>query len=100
MGRKPWDHDGRTTTPRGYGWAWQQLRAQVLRDEPLCRACDAKGQVTRATQVDHVKPKTKGGTDDRTNLAPLCEPCHEAKTARDAGKRSKPIVGADGWPID
>jgi len=77
----PWASTKGSSTERGYGWRWQKLRAQVLREEPLCRACAPR--VVAATDVDHVVSKAKGGTDDRSNLQPLCEPCHKAKTARD-----------------
>lgn len=77
----PWASTTTSSTARGYGARWQKLRAKVLREEPLCRAC--KPRVTAAVHVDHIVPKAKGGTDERSNLQPLCEPCHKAKTARD-----------------
>jgi len=82
--RRNWSATTRgTRTQRGYGWAWEQLRARILKAEPLCRACRAEGRSVVATTVDHIKPKHKGGTDDEGNLQPLCEPCHKAKTARE-----------------
>jgi 5-methylcytosine-specific restriction protein A len=48
----------------------------------------AKGFVTEASQVDHIKPLFKGGTDAPANLQSLCVPCHEAKTRADAGLRA------------
>lgn len=84
---------------RGYGHAWDKLRARILqRDKHLCQACKRKGLVTAATQVDHVKPKAKGGTDDEGNLQSICTPCHDVKTIVDAGGRVKVTIGADGWP--
>jgi 5-methylcytosine-specific restriction endonuclease McrA len=35
---------------------WQAVRAQVLRDEPVCRECASRGVTEPATQVDHVVP--------------------------------------------
>lgn len=61
-----------TSTERGYGVAWRRLRAQVLAEEPLCRACASEGFVTAAEEVDHAKPKALGGTDARENLQALC----------------------------
>ena len=78
---KPWASTKTSSTARGYGATWQRLRRQVLAEEPLCRAC--KPRVTAAVAVDHIVPKAKGGTDDRANLQPLCQACHDAKTARD-----------------
>lgn len=85
---------------RGYGAAWSKLRLRILdRDKRLCQACLSKNKVTVATQVDHIKPKAKGGADDERNLQSLCAPCHDAKTIRDAGGRPKPEFGPDGWPV-
>ena len=40
-----------------YGTArWQGLRAQQLRDQPLCEPCLAEGVVTPATVCDHDTP--------------------------------------------
>lgn len=67
---------------RGYGNAWQKLRLTILdRDEHLCQKCLAQGVFTRGTHIDHITPKSKGGTDDPANLQTLCKPCHDHKTA-------------------
>ena len=50
----------------------------VLREEPMCRACGGA-----ASQVDHIMPLSRGGTNDRANLQPLCHSCHSRKTARE-----------------
>lgn len=65
---------------RGYGAAWARLRLSVLADEPLCRHCAAVGRVVQATDVDHIVPRARGGTDDKANLQPLCHACHSRKT--------------------
>ena len=67
----------------GYGAAWQRLRMSVLLSEPLCRVCAGRGRVVQARHVDHIVPKSQGGTDDLTNLQPLCLACHTAKTNRE-----------------
>jgi 5-methylcytosine-specific restriction enzyme A len=79
----PWASTVGSSTVRGYGWRWQKLRDQVLREEPLCRACLGHGRTAAATDVDHVVPKARGGTDARSNLQGLCSPCHKAKTVAD-----------------
>lgn len=72
----------KSTTERGYGWAWQQLRERVLtRDNGLCCLCSKAGRVTLATDVDHVVNKAEGGDDSEANLQSLCRPCHKVKTA-------------------
>lgn len=73
-----------STTKRGYGHAWRKLRAQVLeRDGYLCVACQQAGRYVPATDVDHIVPKSKGGTDELSNLQSLCNPHHKAKTANE-----------------
>ena len=102
MSRKAWDHGGKSRQARGYGAAWDKLRSQVLSEEPACKVCMAKGIVTASAEVDHIKPKAQGGTDDRTNLRGICVPCHRIKTAEERGfkVKRKPTFDTDGWPID
>ena len=75
---------------QGYGAAWERLRARVLWEEPLCRECLAEGQVTAASDVDHIVPRPEG-SDDRSNLQPLCRSHHSRKTRRE--NRSQPVAG-------
>lgn len=32
--------------------------------------------------IDHIHPKSKGGSDDMTNLDPMCGPCNWAKGSK------------------
>lgn len=81
---------------------WQQIRALVVRSQPMCARC--KRQVTQI--VDHVVPaeiavmqaQLNGRFRDkwagyflRSNLQGLCRVCHRAKTDED-----KTHVGE--WP--
>ncbi len=63
---------------RGYGHAWQKLRARV--PPAPCAMCDAPFGSGMA--LDHLKPRAEGGTDDISNLRWLCRRCHARKTAR------------------
>ena len=72
---------------RGYGTAWDKLRLHILqRDAYLCQACLKANRPTEATHVDHIMPKSIGGTDDEGNLQSLCQTCHAEKTAAEAVK--------------
>ena len=84
---------------RGYGTQWVKTRAHVLSKEPLCRQCTKAGKVRAATNVDHILPKAKGGTDKLENLQPLCNPHRAIKDAIDAGQTPKQTIGADGYPV-
>lgn len=64
---------------------WRRVRAMVLKAEPLCRDCAARGLTTPGAQVDHIAPLTDRPdlAYDLTNLQPLCAPCHNRKTGRE-----------------
>ena len=70
-----------TTAERGYGAVWRRIRARVLLEEPLCRFCAERGEITPAEVVDHIDGNTRNNA--RENLRPLCKRCHDARTARD-----------------
>jgi 5-methylcytosine-specific restriction endonuclease McrA len=68
---------------RGYDYAWRKVRTAFLQKHPWCSDPfgDHAGQLVRATQVDHVLPKSVGGTDAESNLDGKCDHCHDKKTA-------------------
>jgi 5-methylcytosine-specific restriction protein A len=91
----------KNTIKRKAGRPWQRMRRAILAAEPLCRLYMTKsGRVTAAVEIDHEVPLAKGGTDDPANLRPLCADCHQDATRAQFGRRPKPSIGFDGWPID
>ena len=85
------------------GGRWQRIREGVLRrDGGICRCarCKKSGALKVAHEVDHIKPIHQGGTDDDGNLCAINRECHKLKTAEELGKRRKPLIGLDGWPIE
>lgn len=70
---------------RGYGATWRRLRRSYLQRNPLCVECLRQGRVTPATDVDHIIPRSRGGTDDESNLQSMCHACHSRKTNREDG---------------
>lgn len=57
---------------------WRKVRQAVFAFYgPRCVYCGAP-----AEHVDHVIPRTDGGTDRFDNLRPACEHCNLAKGAR------------------
>jgi 5-methylcytosine-specific restriction enzyme A len=67
---------------------WRAVRAQVLRDEPICRECARLGLTEPATQVDHVvrlavAPRL---AFVRSNLCPTCTACHGRKSAAERAR--------------
>ncbi len=73
---------------RGYDSAiWKPLRKSILaRDQGLCQQCKRESRVWPAKDVDHIIAKSKGGTDDPSNLESLCHTHHSQKTAREDGR--------------
>ena len=63
---------------RGYGRAWQRIRAAHLASKPLCADCKAKGLTVAATCVDHVDGDSFN--NDPGNHRSLCSSCHARKT--------------------
>lgn len=91
--RKAWARDDGHVDKRLRGRAGQRARRQVLNEEPLCRRCLAEGRVSASVVVDHIRPLSQGGSDDRANKQGLCDPCHDAKTKTEAveGRRGRPL---------
>lgn len=75
--RRQWAGRG-TAAERGYGPEWKKLRARALERDGYRCACGVL-----ATQVDHVMPKHRGGSDDMNNLASKCDCCARTKTGRE-----------------
>ncbi|RST30147.1 HNH endonuclease [Sphingomonas ginkgonis] len=68
-------------------------RAEVLQDEPFCRHCAARSLAVRAVVVDHIKPLSEGGSDDRGNKQSLCKPCHDAKSKAERAAAARRRAG-------
>jgi 5-methylcytosine-specific restriction protein A len=89
----------KSTTERGYGYAWRKVRNLALRrDKGLCQSCLSQGRVRVAREVDHIIRKAEGGDDSLANLQSLCTPCHEAKT-RDENRGYSIGCHPDGTPL-
>lgn len=88
--RAPRSHDERreSAARRGYDARWRRLRVMFLRAHPLCADPFGDhrrvGAVEVATDVDHIVPLSRGGTNDSRNLQALCHSCHSRKTRADA----------------
>lgn len=80
----------KSSSERGYTWAWQKaIKAWKAADPDrlLCGACLERGLYVPMHAVDHVVPH-KGDAArfwDQSNWRALCEACHNAKSARETG---------------
>lgn len=70
-------HKIRSLNETTYGYQWRKKRLAVLRQQPLCALCLAAGKTVAAAVVDHKVPLSDGGTNDSSNLQPLCKRCHD-----------------------
>lgn len=77
---------GATEMERGRAWMAKRERVAIAHNY-LCAGC---GRLWRSNrdQIDHRIPREQGGSNDESNLQPLCKPCHDAKTAGEAKARA------------
>lgn len=77
-----YDRQRGTASQRGYGANWRRLRSMFLRRHPLCADPfkEHKTSPVPATDVDHIVPRSRGGSDAFSNLQALCHSCHSRKT--------------------
>jgi 5-methylcytosine-specific restriction enzyme A len=75
-------------TERIRGRAGMEQRERVAKAHNyLCVKCLALGRIVAFAEIDHRVPLEQGGSNDDSNLDPLCTPCHQAKTAAEAAAR-------------
>jgi 5-methylcytosine-specific restriction protein A len=75
---------------QGYTGEWRRIRLRFLKANPYCADPHLKHarrhQEIAATVVDHIVPKSQGGTDDEANLRGLCASCHGTRHAKDGDR--------------
>ena len=63
-----------------YGRAWKRIRDRYIKSHPLCEECEKQGRLTPAEEVHHIRPLSKGGGNEKSNLMALCKSCHSRIT--------------------
>ena len=62
---------------------WARRRLAVLeRDEYLCQI-DGPRCEQRASEVDHIVPRARGGSHDEGNLRSVCKQCHKERRRKE-----------------
>ena len=69
-----------------YGRTWRKVRERFLQAHPLCEMCLKQGRATPATEVHHILPLGRGGSNHESNLSSLCKRCHSSVSARDGDR--------------
>ena len=80
---------------------WLRRRQAQLRNEPLCRYCMDRGEVTAATVVDHIIPHR--GDPVLFWASPvqsLCATHHSGSKQREEHQGYSIEIGIDGYPIE
>lgn len=99
-----WRSDKRSSSERGYTYAWTKARNAYIDEHPLCVMCAAMKppMVKAASVVDHIIPHQGDATLfwDRGNWQSLCKPHHDGEKAEQEGRHKvKAKFGADGRVI-
>lgn len=77
------------TTVMPGGRAWMETRERIaLKHGYRCACCNCIW-VSQRDQIDHIVPREQGGSNEDSNLQPLCNACHEAKTAAETKARTR-----------
>lgn len=67
---------------------WSKIRRRIMqRDRWECQYdVTSRGLICgqQANEVDHIVPRSEGGTDDPGNLQAICRPHHRIKTQEEA----------------
>jgi len=67
------------------GWSWAETRKRIIaRDGGCVMPAPHEG----ALKVDHIVPRSLGGSSEDANLRTLCKAHHDVVTAKQAGERA------------
>lgn len=73
-----WAHRSGNADPVPGTLRWQVITRAMGR----CEACGISSEI-RALEVDHIVPRSQGGSNELTNLQALCSLCNQQKLDRD-----------------
>ena len=57
---------------------WRRIRQTVINRDGCCQRCGTEDNLS----VDHIVPRSLGGTDNLDNLEVLCSSCNSSKGGR------------------
>jgi 5-methylcytosine-specific restriction protein A len=79
-----WSAKRGSSSARGYGSRWRAMRSVVLAEHvalygAVCPGYGVPSHASTDLTVDHIMPKARGGSDERSNLSILCRACNSSK---------------------
>ncbi len=76
---------------RGELAGWEVRAYLLVKYEYRCAYC---GKTSAALEIDHIRPRSRGGTDRLSNLCIACHDCNQAKAEQTAAEWGHPEVEA------
>ena len=78
----------------GMNWIRQEKRLAIyLRDGLSCCYCGATVEDGAQLSLDHIKPDSKGGSNDASNLVTCCSRCNSARGNRSVASFARSVAG-------
>lgn len=79
---------GATEMERGRAWMEKRQRVALAHNYRCQGPGCGRVWLSFRDQIDHKVPREQGGSNDESNLQPLCNECHALKTASEAAARA------------
>ncbi len=80
------ERDRGSSTRRGYDRQWRNVVAKAIKAQPWCSDCLTEASPNNPLTGDHIRPLSRGGTNDPSNIRVLCRRCNSRRGAgRGAG---------------
>ena len=84
----------RKETWKGMNWIRQEKRLAIyLRDGLACAYCGSSVEEGVQLTLDHVKPHSKGGSNEATNLVTACSRCNSSRGDRPVATFARAVAG-------
>ena len=75
---------------------WRAMKCGSMCSRSLGRTCVYCQKTDVPLELDHLLPRSRGGSNRVSNLAPACHPCNQKKGNRTAAEFGYPEVGGAG----
>jgi len=87
-------NENRTTKSQGMNWITQHKRLAIyMRDGLACCYCGSGVTEDAKLTLDHIKPYSKGGSNEAQNLVTCCHKCNSSRGNRSVASFTKKVAG-------